>query len=218
MFGKLKISGEIEVVTGMHIGGSSQFSAIGAVDSPVIRDSYTDKPMIPGSSFKGKMRTLLAKQYSKTAMLQDHNADPEIILRLFGSSNKNAIKPSRLLFSDMFLLNEQELKIVGIDSVTEFENSINRLTAVANPRQIERTIRGSKFGLDVIYNVEEEAEIEEDFKAIKEGMLLLEYDYIGGHGSRGYGKIKINGLKVEAAIGDIDSKVVNSCNKILKEV
>ena len=215
MFGKLKISGEIEVITGMHIGGSSQFSAIGAVDSPVIRDSYTDKPMIPGSSFKGKMRTLLAKQYSKTAMLQDHNADPEIILRLFGSSNKNAIKPSRLLFSDMFLLNEQELKTVGIDSVTEvkFENSINRLTAIANPRQIERTLRGSKFGLDVIYNVEEEA-----FKAIKEGMLLLEYDYIGGHGSRGYGKIKINGLKVEAAIGDIDSKVVNSCNKILKEV
>ena len=49
-------------------------------------------------------------------------------------------------------------------------------------------------------------------------MLLLEYDYIGGHGSRGYGKIKINGLKVETAIGDIDSKVVNSCNEILKEV
>ena len=103
----------------MHIGGSSQFSAIGAVDSPVIRDSYTDKPMIPGSSFKGKMRTLLAKQYFRTAMLQEHNADPEIVLRLFGSSNKNAIRPSRLLFSDMFLLNEQELKAVGIDSVTE---------------------------------------------------------------------------------------------------
>ena len=220
MFGKLKISGEIEVVTGMHIGGSSQFSAIGAVDSPVIRDSYTDKPMIPGSSFKGKMRTLLAKQYFRTAMLQEHNADPEIVLRLFGSSNKNAIRPRRLLFSDMFLLNEQELKAVGIDSVTEvkFENSINRLTAIANPRQIERTIRGSKFGLDIIYNVEEEKEIEEDFKAIKEGMLLLEYDYIGGHGSRGYGKIKINGLKVETAIGDIDSKVIDSCNKILKEV
>ena len=220
MFGKLKISGEIEVVTGMHIGGSSQFSAIGAVDSPVIRDSYTDKPMIPGSSFKGKMRTLLAKQYSRTAMLQEHNADPEIVLRLFGSSNKNAIRPSRLLFSDMFLLNEQELKAVGIDSVTEvkFENSINRLTAIANPRQIERTIRGSKFGLDIIYNVEEEKEIEEDFKAIKEGMLLLEYDYIGGHGSRGYGKIKINGLKVETAIGDVDSKVIDSCNEICLKI
>lgn len=192
MFGKLKIQAEIEVVTGRHIGGPVCSQQIGAVDSPVIRDSYTDKPMIPGSSFKGKMRTLLAKQYSRTAMLQEHNADPEIVLRLFGSSNKNAIRPSRLLFSDMFLLNEQELKAVGIDSVTEvkFENSINRLTAIANPRQIERTIRGSKFGLDIIYNVEEEKEIEEDFKAIKEGMLLLEYDYIGGHGSRDMARLK----------------------------
>ena len=203
----------------MHIGGSSQFSAIGAVDSPVIRDSYTDKPMIPGSSFKRKMRTLLAKQYFRTAMLQEHNADPEIVLRLLVHPIK-CHKTEPTSFSDMFLLNEQELKAVGIDSVTEvkFENSINRLTAIANPRQIERTIRGSKFGLDIIYNVEEEKEIEEDFKAIKEGMLLLEHDYIGGHGSRGYGKIKINGLKVETAIGDIDSKVIDSCNKILKEV
>lgn len=220
MFGKLKISGEIEVVTGMHIGGSSQFAAIGAVDSPVVRDKYTDKPMIPGSSFKGKMRTLLVKKYSKTAMLQAHDDDPEIVLRLFGSSAKNKIRPSRLLFSDMFLLNEQELRAVGIDSVTEvkFENTINRFTAEADPRQIERVIRGSKFGLDIIYNVENEEEIEEDFKAIKEGMLLLECDYLGGHGSRGYGKIKINELKAEPVIGDLDSKIIDSCNEILKEV
>ena len=33
MYSKIKISGVIEVVTGMHIGGSSAFSAIGAVDS-----------------------------------------------------------------------------------------------------------------------------------------------------------------------------------------
>ena len=219
MFGKLKISGEIEVVTGMHIGGSSQFSAIGAVDSPVIRDSYTDKPMIPGSSFKGKMRTLLAKQYSRTAMLQEHNADPEIVLRLFGSSNKNAIRPSRLLFSDMFLLNEQELKAVGIDSVTEvkFENSINRLTAIANPRQIERVIRGSEFELELIYNVEDETQIQEDFEAIRYGLTLLEYDYLGGSGSRGYGKVKFEDLQAENVIGNLSDEVMQLCNEILSE-
>ena len=224
MYNKIKISGKIKVVTGMHIGGSSAFSAIGAVDSPVIRDKQSDLPMIPGTTLKGKLRTLMAKGFSDSvsAMIGKHDDDPEIVLRLFGNAKKTVQehRNSRLIFSDMILSNMDELKQLDIHSATEvkFENSINRLTAVANPRQIERTIRGSKFGLDVIYNVEEEAEIEEDFKAIKEGMLLLEYDYIGGHGSRGYGKIKINGLKVEAAIGDIDSKVVNSCNKILKEV
>ena len=64
MFAKIEISGKLEVVTGLHIGGYSAFSAIGAVDSPVVRDSRTNMPMIPGSSLKGKMRTLLAKRYN----------------------------------------------------------------------------------------------------------------------------------------------------------
>lgn len=62
MFAKIEIKGKIILETGMHIGGSTQFSAIGAIDSPVIRDSFTDLPMIPGSSLKGKIRTLLAKK------------------------------------------------------------------------------------------------------------------------------------------------------------
>ena len=54
MFSKIKITGTIEVLSGLHIGGSDAFAAIGAIDSPVIRDAYTDYPMIPGSSLKGK--------------------------------------------------------------------------------------------------------------------------------------------------------------------
>ena len=65
MFAKIQITGEIELVTGMHIGGSSAFAAIGAVDSPIVKDVRTKLPMIPGSSFKGKMRSLLAKEYNE---------------------------------------------------------------------------------------------------------------------------------------------------------
>lgn len=62
MYAKIQITGTIEVKTGMHIGGSSAYAAIGAVDSTVIKDVRTGLPMIPGSSLKGKMRTLLARQ------------------------------------------------------------------------------------------------------------------------------------------------------------
>jgi len=221
MFGKILIQGTIEVVTGMHIGGASEFAAIGAVDSPVIRDRYTDKPMIPGSSLKGKMRTLMAKSFSNSAMLQEHNKDPEIILRLFGSSepDKAKIRESRLIFSDMFLQNEKELKDIGISFVTEVkcENWINRLTAVATPRQIERTIRGTEFGMDIVYNIMEEDEIEEDFKAIAEGLRLLRYDYLGGNGSRGYGKVKIKDLSAYCVVGDVDQSMIEVCNQVLKE-
>ena len=64
MFAKVEITGTLEVLTGMHIGGSSAFAAIGAVDSPIVRDTLSDMPMIPGSSLKGKLRTLLAQKYN----------------------------------------------------------------------------------------------------------------------------------------------------------
>ena len=76
MFAKVEITGTLEIVTGLHIGGNGAFAAIGAVDSPVIRDTRTNEPMIPGSSLKGKMRTLLAKQYNENvAKTPDDDAE-----------------------------------------------------------------------------------------------------------------------------------------------
>ena len=62
MTGKILIKCDLVVRTGLHIGGSSSFSAIGTVDSPVIRDPFTGLPIVPGSSLKGKLRTLLARR------------------------------------------------------------------------------------------------------------------------------------------------------------
>ena len=219
MFAKIEISGIVESITGIHIGGNDQFSAIGAIDSPVIRDKMSDNPIIPGSSLKGKLRSLLARQYN-TGMVKDCNEDDVRIKRLFGSSKKDEkgrIYASRLIFSDLMLDNAKELKEIGV-SVTEvkFENTINRLTAIANPRQIERAIRGSRYKLNIIYNLENEAEFEEDMKSLKDGMRLLEYDYIGGHGSRGYGKIKFEKLEIKCVTGQIADDKLEKAAKILK--
>ena len=215
MYGKIQITGKIEVLTGMHIGGSSAFAAIGAVDAPVIKDVNTNLPMIPGSSLKGKIRTLLAREYNKQLVKPE---DDDIrISRLFGTSKKGGIKRSRLLFSDMVLANEEDLRKRGLQSLTEikFENTISRMTAVANPRQIERTVRGSIFDLDIVYEVTDEEEALEDMSTLGEGMKLLQYDYLGGHGSRGYGKIGFREILVEAAVGDISESLVQKCNDIL---
>lgn len=84
---KLKISAEIKLLTGMHIGKSNDFAPIGAVDSVVITDPLTKQPIIPGSTIKGKLRTMLAKLETEGPVLKNHNEDNEIIKRLFGSSN-----------------------------------------------------------------------------------------------------------------------------------
>ena len=218
MFAKIEISGTIEIVTGLHIGGSSAFWAIGAVDSPVIMDTRTNQPMIPGSSLKGKMRALLAKQYN-TAIAKTADDDAECLTNLFGSAKSK--KESRVLFTDMFLDNLDELKRAGLTGVTEvkFENSISRMTAVANPRQIERVVRGAQFPMQLIYEYTDKTDEEtllQDFCILKEGFKLLEYDYLGGSGSRGYGRIKFLDLDAEPVIGDVDDELMEKCRTILE--
>lgn len=217
MIAKVEITGILEVVTGLHIGGNSAFAAIGAVDSPVIVDVRTGDPIIPGSSLKGKMRSLLAKQYNEK-MATTPNDDAECLTDLFGSSEK-PVKTGKLLFSDMFLSNKDEFEKLGLRTTeVKFENSIKRTTSEANPRQIERVIRGTQFGLDLIYEVKDEAVMEQDFKIIRDGLKLLKYDYLGGNGSRGYGKVKFMDLYAEAVIGEVSEAVMDKCNALLQEI
>ena len=223
MYSKIQITGVLETKTGMHIGGSSAFSAIGAVDSPVIKAVRNGKPMVPGSSLKGKIRTLLAKKYNEAVVNPDNDA--ECIRRVFGSAKKdkdNKVHASKIIVSDMFLLNEDEIRNRGIESFTEvkFENSINRATAVANPRQIERAIKGLQFGIDMIYEVEngKEDEVIDDIKLLAEGMKMLEYDYLGGSGSRGYGKVQFFDMTAKIVIGALDDSVVAEVNEVLAQI
>lgn len=224
MYAKIEITGTIEVKTGMHIGGSSAFAAIGAVDSPVIKDMRTGLPIIPGSSLKGKMRALLAKEYNTNAAAKP-DGDAACLTRLFGCAKpgkEGEVKRSRVLIFDMFLANEAQLRKQGLQSMTEikFENTINRVTAVANPRQIERVMRGSLFDMDILYEVEKdhEDEIVEDIAVLTEGMRLLQYDYLGGNGSRGYGKVVFCDMRADVVVGEVDGEIMGKCNAMLENV
>ena len=225
MYSKLEITGKIKIMTGLHIGGSKEFSAIGAVDSPVMRDTYSNMPFIPGSSLKGKLRFLLQEKYGKKARDEktNHNDDDIRVKRLFGSSNDKKDEKSfksRLYFSDSYISNEEELNKMGIEQMTEvkFENTINRFTAIANPRQIERVIRGTEFDMSVIYNADSQEDLRDDIKNLKEAFELLEYDYLGGNGSRGYGRVKIENLDLNQVFGDIEDKEIEELKKIIGEI
>lgn len=153
-------------------------------------------------------------------MIESADDDDIRVLRLFGSAKKspvdNRIHGSRLIFSDMLLSNGDQLKNEGVSSTEiKFENTINRLTAVANPRQIERAVRGAEYELRLIYNVENKDELEEDFQTLYDGLKLLEYDYIGGHGSRGYGKVRFKDLSANCVIGNVENDLMDRCRKIL---
>lgn len=200
--GKLIIKATLRLVTGLHIGAANDFAPIGAVDSPFVRDALTNQPIIPGSSLKGKMRTLLAKVRSNDYVLNDIADDEETIKRLFGSTAKNEARAARLQFYDIFLTQDSYERLIKTDLDTyigeiKFENTINRATAVATPRQIERVPAGAEFAFKLIYNIENANDIEKDMEAIREGIELLQFDYLGGSGSRGYGKIAFKNFTVE---------------------
>lgn len=218
MYAKIEISGILEVKSGLHIGSSTAFAAIGSVDAPVIRDVRTSDPMIPGSSIKGKMRMLLAKCHN-ACPANTGNDDADAILRLFGSARKDYRCAGRLLFSDMYLTEKckDELRRQNIIRPVEikFENTVRRLTGIATTRQIERIIRGTKFGMSLIYEVDEECSILEDFQLIREGLDLLRWDYLGGSGSRGYGKVDFTNLVASVVVGELDDTIIDCCNEIL---
>ena len=222
MYSKIKITGIINIETGMHIGASDGFSVIGAVDPPVAKDAVSRIPYIPGSSLKGKIRSLVAKAYSDSGIAPKFNDQDDKVTRLFGAGagNNNHPKPSRLIFSDMIMENIEELKKNGVEDGTEVkeENTINPITAEANPRQIERVVRGAKFPLTIIYNAEKEHEEEmlEDIETLALGLKLLSYDYIGGHGSRGYGRVTIDNINADCVVGDINKEILDKCNELLK--
>ena len=184
MYGKILIQCDLIVRTGMHIGASGAFSAIGAVDSPVVRDTLTGNPIVPGSSLKGKLRTLLARSFSgDIEHMPDFKNDEAPILRLFGSADP--VRAARLQFADCFVNNKEQMKAVGLTEV-KFENAINRINSVANPRQIER-------------------EAQEDLALLAKGMKLLQLDYLGGHGSRGSGRVSFTNFRLTGVACDADT-------------
>lgn len=202
--GKLKINAVLRLETGLHIGGASDFAPIGAVDSPFIRDPYTKQPIIPGSSLKGKIRTLLARSLSDTPWLNGIEDDKDEVKVLFGTAGdgKNRAVASRLQFTDIRLTEESldRLRLMDLDTFigeVKFENKIDRISARATPRQIERVPAGAEFAFSVTYNVEVMNETAEDIRLLADGLKLLQMDYLGGSGSRGYGRVSFRNFAVE---------------------
>jgi CRISPR-associated protein Csm3 len=191
---KIIIKGTIEVKTGLHIGGTDSFSVIGGVDSRVITNPLTNNPIIPGSSLKGKLRYLLSLSLNGSSV--DIEKELKETYRLFGLSTNNNKVRGRLIFSDLELIADPKTPFQEYIEV-KTENSIDRKTITANPRQLERVIKGSKFPLLITYNIEKDDEVIDDLKNIITSFELLIADYLGKGGTRGNGRINIHGLNVE---------------------
>lgn len=197
LIGHKKFEGQIKLLTGLHIGAGNDEVHIGGVDSEVVRDPLTFCPYIPGSSLKGKMRSLLELSEGLNSEPNGSNSDG-IISKLFGDMESDEV--TRLVFRDAYLSEEskERLNVLNILPTEEkHENTIDRVSGKANPRNIERAIAGLVFDFEIVLRLFEDDD-EEAFKnKLKQGMKLLELDALGGHGSRGYGRIEFQGVNFD---------------------
>lgn len=204
---KILYTGTIVLKTGLHIGGTNAALNIGGPDKFVVRNPINNIPYIPGSSLKGKMRALVeiangCAEEDRGTVGPSKNPD-SISGKLFGvATGSDNNKPSRLIVRDA------ELDISACDfsntdlpyTESKTEVAIDRVTAKANPRTFERVPAGAKFKLNMVLNVfegEDEVNLKE---TLKQAIELLEDDYLGGHGSRGYGQIKFEGLDIDNGV------------------
>ncbi len=229
----LKLTGEIELLSGLHIGGGDDTMKIGGIDNGVIKDINSDKPYIPGSSLKGKMRSLLEwdigvvnlernkdNEYGQPLtsshiwqkdknnnFIKDKFVDPafedtkllqkaQTLLKLFGDKDgEHGI--TRISVGDCYLTKDMQEKDKNGEiklSEAKYENVIDRQTGTAKhgvgARQTERVPAGVKFSFDIRVKILP-GDNEKEFKdMIKRGLELIENDYLGGSGSRGYGRVR----------------------------
>jgi CRISPR-associated protein Csm3 len=215
-----KLTGQIELLSGLHIGSGNTEIHIGGTDNPVITNPITQQPYIPGSSIKGKIRSLLEWQLGVVGQTEGHplsfkhlkKLDSNIqdkakaLIKLFGGAPDGdvdsallaEIGPSRLAFWDCSLdpdwvkkMDEKNLLLTEV----KMENTIDRIKGTAeHPRNTERVPATAKFDFNLTIRVHDHEDLTE---TILVGLKLLELTGLGGSGSRGYGKIVFRDLKLD---------------------
>lgn len=227
---RIFVSGTLITLTGMHVGGNSTEMGIGGADSIVVRDPITNYPYIPGSSLRGKMRSLmerlrgemtikmknkdvltsltdLGSAMSKGESLDSAgpSSDPtQSASRLFGVSIDKQTEEQpilqRLVVRDAQLQNPETLQRAKNTDMplteVKTEVAIDRITSKANPRQIERVPAGAEFSFEFILNLFGQDDEQEYLAYVFECMQLLQDDYLGGHGSRGYGRVRFHNVSL----------------------
>ena len=221
----VELKGTLVLESNLHIGSGNLEMHIGGTDNPIIKHPHTQEPYIPGSSIKGKIRSLLelskgvaAKAYNNggiadiSTYLIDESPDTAAILKIFGFSGSDkignsdkaqkakALGPTRASFADCYLnkkWKDEAIENLWPLSIEKQETAIDRIAGTAKKgslRQTEMVPAGAKFDFRVTFKIFEDSDIKL-LEMLKEGIELMQKDAIGGYGSRGYGRIRIEDLK-----------------------
>jgi CRISPR-associated protein Csm3 len=205
-----QLTGTITVITGLHIGAGKDSLEIGGLDQPIIKNPLTKEPYIPGSSIKGKMRSLLEISRFSSLRPQTRKFIAEgkpcgcaeagcPACTIFGTSASekgNDLGPTRMIMRDATLTDawRQKFQRNELTMEVKYENVIHRVKGVAeHPRPLERVPAGVAFAFNLSFKVftgDDPQLIDEVYR----GLRLIELDALGGCSSRGSGQVRFDDL------------------------
>lgn len=205
-----RVSGRIVVLTGLHIGASKDSIEIGGMDQPIVKHPISKAPYIPGSSLKGKMRSLLEIYYfinlSEKTRTDLNNGKPCgcgkrecpacVIFGAASDKKDTTLGPTRLLVRDAMLSEKDRLAFDRgeLPMEVKYENTIHRVQGIAlHPRPLERVPAGVSFDFNLAFK-EFEDDDPEFLEYVYKGLKLVELDALGGCSSRGCGQVRFEGL------------------------
>ena len=218
------LGGHIRLCTGLHIGAGKETVEIGGLDQPIVKDPLSGAPYIPGSSLKGKMRSLLevgvvmgdqpdTRRYITKGKPCGCGRKDCPICVLFGAHNDPGkcepdLGPTRLLVRDAMLCKEDmdRFRRGELPMEIKYENTINRVTGAAdNPRPLERVPAGVAFELNIALKVFEGDKADDLVAWLFRGLKLVELDALGGGSSRGNGQVVFEDLTLDGQPVDLAS-------------
>ncbi|GAB4533102.1 MAG: type III-A CRISPR-associated RAMP protein Csm3 [Anaerolineales bacterium] len=221
LYGRVFIEATIVAKTGLHIGGSGSDLEIGGLDKEVIRNPLTKRPYIPGSSLRGKMRSQMEKllglpQNRPIGQVTIHTCKTKTefeknggcqVCTVFGvpaemdydNATRLVVRDAELTDDSAEKLNDARTDLLYAELKTEV--AIDRVTSAATPRTMERVPADAEFGpTELVFSIYEAADYDR-LKTVIDALQLVEDDYLGGSGSRGYGKVEFTKIKVYARNG-----------------
>lgn len=207
-----KCSAQIILLTGMHIGGSKESVKIGGIDNPVIRNPITNIPYIPGSSLKGRFRMALELKYNDVSIEyadkdkskvkgvgpSETTNNPSQVVKLFGNARPQSDRePTRLIFRDSNLVAGYEDYVQGEEKIELKMDRESFKGYKGQNRTQERIAAGAKFDFELMMRVFENDNEDTFQKRVEEAMRIVESEFIGGSGTRGYGQVKFENIHWE---------------------
>lgn len=208
----IEVSATMMVQSGLRIGAGGSSLEIGGLDNPILRHPVTRQPYVPGSSLKGKLRSLLEVNKFRIGNFLEPRATSGpcgcggcVVCRLFGCGDvRNASEPTRLIFRDCLMLESSIKELEPLLSEGVFYSEVKAEVTMdrtsgkvgqAGPRSMDRIAAGTRLGVSVTIRVLEGDKEDEMKEALAHALRLLEAEGLGGSVSRGYGQVKFEDMK-----------------------